>query len=186
MPLSLTTFKTSNTSYWPRVSGKPALKLDISANPWDDLMDYLQANVGQLADPGGNGLVKRTALNVTAAAVAGTDYVVPVTTPSAWTAPTLLNGWSNTGGANNVAQYIIDAGGFVHIRGQITGGTTTDGTIIFTLPIGYRPPATVGMPCGAGTTTATFGLLSIDASGNVKIFSVTGNLNLNAHFSTQS
>lgn len=45
MPLSLTTFKTSNTSYWPRVSGKPALKLDISANPWDDLMDYLVANV---------------------------------------------------------------------------------------------------------------------------------------------
>src|SRR5689334_12564254 len=30
-----------------------------------------------LADPGANGIVKRTALNTTAAAVAGTDYVLP-------------------------------------------------------------------------------------------------------------
>lgn len=44
MPLSLTTFKTTNLSYFPQVTGKPAWKLDISANPWDDLMDYLVAN----------------------------------------------------------------------------------------------------------------------------------------------
>src|SRR5208283_4978949 len=30
-----------------------------------------------LADPGSNGIIKRTALNVTAPAVSGTDYVAP-------------------------------------------------------------------------------------------------------------
>lgn len=39
MPFS--TFKTTNASYWPLVTGIPAWKLSISANPWDDLMDAL-------------------------------------------------------------------------------------------------------------------------------------------------
>lgn len=46
MSLVLTTFKTTNTSYWPLVTAKPAWKLDYSGNVWDALMDYLQANAG--------------------------------------------------------------------------------------------------------------------------------------------
>ncbi|MBZ5593079.1 MAG: hypothetical protein LAP39_12630 [Acidobacteriia bacterium] len=34
--------------------------------------------LGQLVDPGSNGIVKRTALNATAVAVAGTDYQLPI------------------------------------------------------------------------------------------------------------
>ena len=39
------------------------------------------ASTGGLADPGSNGLLKRTAVNTTALAVAGTDYQTPITTP---------------------------------------------------------------------------------------------------------
>ena len=45
MSLVLTTFKTTNVSYFPLVSLKPAWKLDVPSNPWDDLLDYLVANV---------------------------------------------------------------------------------------------------------------------------------------------
>ena len=33
--------------------------------------------LGQLVDPGGNGMVKRTATNATTIAIAGTDYQLP-------------------------------------------------------------------------------------------------------------
>jgi hypothetical protein len=40
-------------------------------------VDVINAGAAGLADPGANGIVKRTSLNTTAAAVAGTDYYAP-------------------------------------------------------------------------------------------------------------
>lgn len=59
-----------------------------------------------------------------------------------WTALSLLNGWSNVGGAYQTAQYMRDANGVVHVRGAITGGTAVNGTPLFTLPANFRPTAT--------------------------------------------
>jgi len=57
-----------------------------------------------------------------------------------WTAPTLLNGWVNYGGSLATAGYTKDAHGFVHLKGNIKNGTTTINTVLFSLPLGYRPP----------------------------------------------
>lgn len=55
-------------------------------------------------------------------------------------APTLLNGWQNyntSGGTWEVAGYVKLPSGLVVLKGLIKNGT--DGSVIFTLPAGYRP-----------------------------------------------
>jgi len=59
----------------------------------------------------------------------------------AWIAPTLAGTWANVGAGNTAAGYMKDANGFVNLRGLITGGALN--TALFTLPIGYRPVATI-------------------------------------------
>lgn len=54
-------------------------------------------------------------------------------------APTLQNSWTNYGAAYQGAGYWKDKCGVVHLCGLIKGGTTTAETVIFTLPVGYRP-----------------------------------------------
>lgn len=53
--------------------------------------------------------------------------------------PTLQNSWTNYGTAYQGAGYWKDKCGVVHLCGLIKGGATTAETVIFTLPVGYRP-----------------------------------------------
>lgn len=55
--------------------------------------------------------------------------------------PSLQSGWGNYGQSYAGAGYFKDKNQWVHLVGMITGGTTTAGTVIFTLPSGYRPQA---------------------------------------------
>ena len=61
-----------------------------------------------------------------------------------WSTLTLQNGWTKyNSAAYSPAQYKKSADGIVTIRGLIKGGTTTAGTVLATLPVGYRPSARV-------------------------------------------
>lgn len=53
--------------------------------------------------------------------------------------PTLSNGWVAVGSGADVLQYAKSLDGMVHIWGGASGGTTTGGTTIFQLPVGFRP-----------------------------------------------
>lgn len=55
--------------------------------------------------------------------------------------PDLQNGWVNYGAGYESATYWKDKCGKVHIAGMIKSGTTAAETVIFTLPVGYRPRA---------------------------------------------
>lgn len=57
-------------------------------------------------------------------------------TPGSWENISLSGGWSNLAGYIPAQAQIIRAGA-VQIVGHITGGTTTDGTVIATLDSGY-------------------------------------------------
>jgi hypothetical protein len=57
----------------------------------------------------------------------------------AWISPTLLNGWVNSGGGEATAGYYKDDFNMVRVSGLIKSGTTTAGTVLLTLPAGYRP-----------------------------------------------
>jgi hypothetical protein len=92
----------------------------------------------------------------------------------AWIAPTLLASWINHGAPNEVAGYRKLPNGEVQCRGLIKNGTASDGTTLFTLPVGYRPSADrqFGTIQG-GNNVARVVVLA--ASGNVQIFGVTNN-----------
>ena len=57
----------------------------------------------------------------------------------AWIAPTLLNSWVNHSADAQPASYFKDEFGFVHLKGLIKNGVTTNATVLFILPVGYRP-----------------------------------------------
>ena len=59
------------------------------------------------------------------------------TSASGFTAPTLLNGWLDSGGVHNPAGYAVDGLGVVRLRGLIKAGAMQQPS--FVLPVGARP-----------------------------------------------
>ena len=58
-----------------------------------------------------------------------------------WQALTLQNGWVWYGGSQASPRFYRDPFGTVHLSGLIKDGSTGTGTVIATLPSGYRPDA---------------------------------------------
>ena len=128
-----------------------------------DTLEYTHAAGWRVLDSSGTikmtigGAVAATTLSASTASPAGL-------TQEAWTAPTLLNSWVNYGSIYQTAGYFKDSEGVVHIRGVIKSGTTTAGTTVFVLPVGYRPSAYEIYPVDGN---GTFVSMLIDTSGNV-------------------
>jgi hypothetical protein len=74
----------------------------------------------------------------------GLDGVDDLLTPDS---PPFQNGWTNSLGDEPPVAFTI-VNGWVHILGGYVGGG--DGTVIFTLPIGYRPLARARHVGGTG------------------------------------
>lgn len=94
-----------------------------------------------------------------------------------WIAPTLQNSWTNYSSISNQAGYYRDQFGIVHLRGLITGGTTTVNTTLFTLPSGYRPAYNqlfVTRASNASKTAEGAARVDVWSNGEVKI--VTGDV----------
>jgi hypothetical protein len=83
-----------------------------------------------------------------------------------WVAPSLQNGWVDYGAGIQGVQYMKDANGFVHIRGVMKDGTASAGTLVFTLPVGFRPPARIHIVAIANEDVEAMDLY---ADGSVKI-----------------
>ena len=81
-------------------------------------------------------------------------------------APTLLSGWVNYGDGFAPVKYWKGPDNLVHIGGLIKNGVTADNTIIFTLPIGYRPGA---KEIFTVTQNNAIGRIDIDHKGNVLV-----------------
>jgi hypothetical protein len=93
-----------------------------------------------------------------------------------WIAPTLLNGWVNITTLPDYAPigYRKDEFGNVTIRGLIQNGTV--GSIIFYLPLGYRPSKQVSLACIGNGSLA---YIRVFPDGSVKLESgATGGLAL--------
>jgi hypothetical protein len=88
------------------------------------------------------------AVSITAGGLAVTGGLTSATassgglTQEAWTAVTFASPWANNAFGRATCVYMKDSEGFIHLRGYAVGGTAV--TTIFTLPAGYRPPATEG------------------------------------------
>ncbi|OLE29613.1 MAG: hypothetical protein AUG44_03435 [Actinobacteria bacterium 13_1_20CM_3_71_11] len=79
------------------------------------------------------------------------------------------NGWGNAVGFAPCKYRLISSPAkTVEVCGNIFGGTTTAGTNLFTLPVGYRP-ATKQRRAGFGSPTAGVPLVDIDTDGTCKL-----------------
>lgn len=92
-----------------------------------------------------------------------------------WITPTLLNGWATY---NQAPSYLKDQSNFVHLKGRVSSGSTTSGTVIFSLPPGFRPGELrkfiVAVYPGSGNTSS--GALNINyADGTVTVDYLPGN-----------
>ena len=83
--------------------------------------------------------------------------------------PAFENSWVNFGGAEQVARFIRDAAGVVHIEGLVKDGTI-GANAVFTLPVGYRP--NVGLNIVIASNEA-YGRLRINTNGEAH--AVAGN-----------
>lgn len=87
--------------------------------------------------------------------------------------PAFENGWVNFGGGLSTVAFRKDPEGRVWLRGQAKSGTA--GTVLFTLPAGYRPPARVDFDTIDGTGSPTYALTTAGsivtnaAAGNVRV-----------------
>jgi trimeric autotransporter adhesin len=91
----------------------------------------------------------------------------------AWQTPTLQNGWFNFGFGHSPARYYKDKENRVQIVGTITSGTIN--TLLFTLPVGYRPSARY---CFVVVNNGGTGRVDVFPDGTVLMISGTGNNNL--------
>lgn len=90
-------------------------------------------------------------------------------TTGSWSSPTLQNGWVNYGGSYPTLQYTRDSDKVVTVRGLVKSGTTTGGTVIANLPLGYRPP---GQELFTVASNDDFGRVDVTTSGNIIVQSV--------------
>jgi hypothetical protein len=81
--------------------------------------------------------------------------------------PAFTNGWVNYGGYPAL-QFRKDPFGKVQLRGAVKNGTL--GTSIFTLPLGYRPPAGVILSFMSYTSATTFAAFQVTYDGTVSCY----------------
>lgn len=95
---------------------------------------------------------------------------------------TLVNGWTHVSTIEQL-RYSKDFDGFVYMSGGITGGTTTIGTIITTLPVGYKPRHNTQLIV-VRANDASIAAFNIGTNGEISIISntATGVFRINVMF----
>lgn len=88
-----------------------------------------------------------------------------------WNNMTLQNSWTTYAGYAT-PQYAKASDGVVHLKGLIKGGTTSDGTVITTLPAGFRPKQRLLF---TALNSGVYIRVDVHANGNVTIHSATNN-----------
>lgn len=89
------------------------------------------------------------------------------------------NGWTALGAAP--PQYYLDAQGFVHLYGRAIPGAGADGTVVMTLPVGFRPARNYFVPCMQDNAPYVRPGVEVQSGGDVRVFNWSaGNLTLDA------
>ena len=134
---------------WP---SDPAAHGVITSAYIKSLLDAIKAPQGNVTFAAGFGLVQ-----------------------DSWTALSYSNSWTNYSGVTCGSR--LDKQGCVRLRGFMAGGTTTAGTVAFTLPVGQRPTTTKILPVaywnGASTWAAC--VLSVNSNGTCMLFGCGAN-----------
>lgn len=93
--------------------------------------------------------------------------------------PAYQGGWLPFGAAPwSDAAFFKTAEGLILMRGLTKSGTATEGTVIFTLPPGFRPTHNGLYICSSGLAPAYSGRVGIMANGQVQVFSPSTNAHI--------
>lgn len=101
----------------------------------------------------------------------------------AWTNASLQNSWVAFGSPYATPGYTKDSLGSVRLRGVAKSGTVTTNTVIFTLPVGYRPSSDLYI---INAIAAGWGICHITSSGDVKFDSSSSSASAQSAFSFDS
>jgi hypothetical protein len=86
--------------------------------------------------------------------------------------PGFQNNYTNYGSGFSTVGFYKDSTGIVHLRGTLKKlSGTFDGSAVFTLPAGYRPPQILSLPAA---TDSGSGALQIGTDGSVVVYCWTG------------
>jgi len=110
------------------------------------------------------------------------DQANPTSTTSQWTDwsdAELNSGWDIFGSVYDEPGYIKTSGGVVFLKGLLqrsTGGPNANGTVVATLPPGYRPLENINLPVSAQSSTGTnkAAVVQVRTNGDIQIHYVTG------------
>ena len=108
------------------------------------------------------GVTSELSKSITAGNLGPAAYIDGFRTANVWTAVSFEGTWVDYSGVYYGASYLIDAMGFVHLRGLIKSGTV--GTLAFQLPAGFKPAYRCIFSV---TSNDTFGRLDVLADGTV-------------------
>ena len=97
--------------------------------------------------------------------------------------PALQGAWTASAGFQ-APQYARDANGVVKLRGQATAGALAAGTLITTLPVGFRPVAKETFPIFSEVAAGAVTSLIVDTDGTIKIGTVAVTAAATISFST--
>lgn len=102
-------------------------------------------------------------LNPVLSAVAATPIMGAK--PPPWQIAQLQNGFTAWGSGFAAPAYMLDALGFVHVRGLAkTVAGAISGTVVLVLPVGMRPSASLTWAANSGTGSHVSMLLHVDGS----------------------
>lgn len=110
------------------------------------------------------------------------SYVSGTATQENWIAFSLLNGWITDPFTGVAPAYRRTATGMICCRGWSTAGAVAAGTVIATLPVGYRPGSVLGVPAMSPQVVAQHVSVVVRANGNIELY----NMPVTASFSFDS
>lgn len=88
---------------------------------------------------------------------------------SVWTPASLINNFTNRGAGFPIVSYRINSDGEIRVVGQaLSGVTVTSGTVMFNLPVGFRPVTEIVGPGNANVSSLL--LFSAGVDGGFRIF----------------
>lgn len=100
---------------------------------------------------------------------------IPSSAGLAWSNIPLQNGWVTYGGIYATPQYTKTSDGVVHLKGLVRLGTVTSGTVIGSLPAGFRPMERQLTTAANAASYADHSRFDILPNGQLVIQGVDGN-----------
>jgi hypothetical protein len=111
--------------------------------------------------------------------------LLAVLTPGAWQyvnpsgggAPAFLAPWGNYGAPFQTVRFRREGGDICRIEG-VAGGNAANGSVVFTLPLGFRPAASIRLYSQVDTGTGNPGRMDITAAGAITLTYLSGSGNI--------